>query len=564
MLAHFLIQKTGTGTLNREDIDLLRTGCFVFVPRPSGGVVSLIDLSRRSRLLGMALPRMLFYFSSVYRHRIVAGGVTGVHVVSSRSARVPPLPVQRGPFEIWKNALPGGIVPDVVVAQVHEPGKEHLVDFLAYRQGRTVEVRNASADVSVRWIAGHSRGRTLRLLLEDGGLEREVLPADLGGTFAYGQFHDWIRSRLSVEGAMAAAPLHPNRIPGVSFDRRSFATAAPVPRRRRRRLSSTRASDSRFAKQWPEMCFDNNAHVGQEEQPATASDASKLVEQDLRAIAKAMQPNTNMRYNNNSNDHGHGMSIMTTTTSGRVGHEMGSAEESRASVENSTYAMGPGMLHNIPQRGATLPAASNNAMLCEHSCDAWLRADTATGGAVLQHFNQHTTKAGSSAGSTFRATATQHTGHEASVRPYTNDVMSPLELSASLCDAARGTLPALDAITAMGQQAPTPQATHKPYQHKKLSVRTRMGEAPNRLFPKQCTAALPPPEHPSIPPLINAKRRRRSDPEREELQSKIDELETRNETVRQANQRLEHFIAQARYVVAVAQDRSQQGAHAAW
>ena len=64
-------------------------------------------------------------------------------------------------------------------------------------------------------------------------------------------------------------------------------------------------------------------------------------------------------------------------------------------------------------------------------------------------------------------------------------------------------------------------------------------------------------EHPTIPPLVNARRHRKFDPEQVKLEAEIDELEARNEKVRQANHRLEHSMARARYAVAVAQQSEQ-------
>ena len=88
----------------------------------------------------------------------------------------------------------------MIVAQTSEVGKEHLVDFNAYRLRRTEEYRS---NLSIERVVGNSPFETLQIL-EQYGLERNLIPNSLGGNFDYGKFDEWIQTRLQLEASIAS------------------------------------------------------------------------------------------------------------------------------------------------------------------------------------------------------------------------------------------------------------------------------------------------------------------------------------------------------------------------
>ena len=222
--------KTGRGALTKEDIELLRSGFIVILPRRKGGLLALIDLSRLPRPLGDAFPRILLYISMIHQGQGIAG-MTCLHVVTS--AKRPRLELQRNPVELFRKALPGGAtnVPKLFVAQAYEEGKQHLIDFMGYEVSRIEEFRNK---INAEMIAGTSFANTLSLL-ELRGLERDLLPRCLGGSYDYRQYDDFIRTRLSIEGIMSAAPIFPNNLALMSPYTEN--SAAIIPRQALRHTS---------------------------------------------------------------------------------------------------------------------------------------------------------------------------------------------------------------------------------------------------------------------------------------------------------------------------------------
>eukprot|EP00977_Amphora_coffeiformis_P027972 scaffold34676_cov176-Amphora_coffeaeformis.AAC.1 len=197
------MNQTGSGALSRDDVEILRSGYIVIVPRPSGGILALFDESKLQRAADDSKLRVIFYFSSLYSE-YAAFGKTIIHVVTS--AKRPELDLDTQEWQIRKKAMPGsGLVqPKTIVAQAYEEGKQELIDYLAYR---TLSIEEFKTQMRPQRIAGNSVRNTLTLL-EELGLERSLLPRCLGGDFDYSQFDEWIRVRLSIEGGMSAAPLH--------------------------------------------------------------------------------------------------------------------------------------------------------------------------------------------------------------------------------------------------------------------------------------------------------------------------------------------------------------------
>ena len=193
-----------------DDIEFLRTGFFVPLVRPSGGMICLVDISKLPRPMGDAFPRLLMYFSSLFRGQASRSpdGITIIHVVTS--AKRVNIELQRNPVELFRKAMHGKRkrAPKIVVAQAYEEGKEHLIDFLGFQLSRTEEFRT---NLKAECVAGKSYGETLHLLQEK-GLEREFLPRCLGGTYDYKKHDEWIRTRLCIEDIMSAVPIRTNTL----------------------------------------------------------------------------------------------------------------------------------------------------------------------------------------------------------------------------------------------------------------------------------------------------------------------------------------------------------------
>ena len=201
------LNQTGRGALSPEDVTLLRTGYYVLLPRAQHGVQIIFDETRLPCAAGHTTTRLVFYLTHLYGD-ISRYGISFVHVVTS--GKRPPPDIKLEGWDIYRAALPIRVNQKIVVAQAYEPDKSHLLQYLAFQTQRTAQFRSRQP---VALVAGSSFTHTLKLLEQDHGLDRALLPRCLGGNFDYSLFQDWIRMRLSVEGAMAAAPVVANHLP---------------------------------------------------------------------------------------------------------------------------------------------------------------------------------------------------------------------------------------------------------------------------------------------------------------------------------------------------------------
>ena len=182
-----------------KDIEILRSGFVVVIPRPNKGLVILLDESRLPRDPGASLLRILFYYKVLNSGDNPKAG-TFVHIVTS--AHRHRISMDTEPHQIFSKVLATRTMPKLVVAQAYEENKKHLVEFNAYRVKRTEEFRSQRHVVH---IAGNSVNETA-LQLQSCGIERQYFPPCLGGQFDYTFFDRWVKKRLSIEGAMSAAP----------------------------------------------------------------------------------------------------------------------------------------------------------------------------------------------------------------------------------------------------------------------------------------------------------------------------------------------------------------------
>lgn len=247
-----LIQ-TGTGALNRDDIELLRTGSYVVIPRPSpsaDSTVLLYDESRLPRPAGKSLVRCVFYLASVFRQ--YTNNITFVHVVTAGTR--PPVDLDPSRWATFKTSLPIR-VQSIIVAQAHEgPGREALIDYMAFQSTKATEFKS---QLRAHRIAAPTPAGTLALLQQGWGLEAECLPRSLGGSYDCNkQFAEWIRMRLSIEDVTSAAPLRcykPSIVPQVtsihSVARRGVLCRVADEQMRRKRRKALEGSAATAAAQ---------------------------------------------------------------------------------------------------------------------------------------------------------------------------------------------------------------------------------------------------------------------------------------------------------------------------
>lgn len=88
-----------------------------------------------------------------------------------------------------------------------------MVDYLGFQTQRTAEFKNGGRPiprVAARSLA--ETWKTLKTTLGNGnndcGISPNFFPPCLGGFYNYRSFDEFIRSRLTIEGVMSAAPLH--------------------------------------------------------------------------------------------------------------------------------------------------------------------------------------------------------------------------------------------------------------------------------------------------------------------------------------------------------------------
>lgn len=188
--------QTGHGALKPEDIRILRSGYIKWVLSHVHGHVLILDFTLLPAGAAYMQPQMSFYLAT-----ICPFPVTGLFVV--RSGERPPIVFDSEMRRLILSSTAMRPV-QIVVAQAYEPGREHLLEFLAQQQCLVTKA-NYQHDVNAV-VKGHSAMQTLHAL-QDKGFDRLCLPVELGGHVNASTFSDWIRMRLSMEDAMGAAPI---------------------------------------------------------------------------------------------------------------------------------------------------------------------------------------------------------------------------------------------------------------------------------------------------------------------------------------------------------------------
>lgn len=205
------MNQTGTGALSMDDVEALRSGFMVILPRPNGGYLSLRDESRCPHMPQIVAVRILFYWYTNWSEMGRSENSVLVHVITS--GKRPPMNLGTNGWKAFFQALPVNRVPKVFVVQAYEYGKKELIDYYGFQQVRNAQFKS---QLKVEHIVGDSVQSTLDQL-DKFGIERQLMPRNLGGTYDYFRFDNWIRSRLTVEGSLS---LHPIRINFVSYGAR--------------------------------------------------------------------------------------------------------------------------------------------------------------------------------------------------------------------------------------------------------------------------------------------------------------------------------------------------------
>ena len=225
------LQQTGSGALWPTDVEILKSGYFVMLIRPSGGVVALADFSRMPIYSEHAMVRLMFYINHLF-HNESRKGYTCITLENGDLTASKPLTEEAQ--MVYVVAFPVKIhqCKIYVVQACFEPGKEALMDYVTH-QGS--EVIRQTTKNTVNRILGQSIHQTFQYLqIATGGMERECLPLSVGGTYDYNvHFKDWLRERMSIEFAQ----LHPQRVG------RSSCMIAPMPPYHRQSIDESEKDD---------------------------------------------------------------------------------------------------------------------------------------------------------------------------------------------------------------------------------------------------------------------------------------------------------------------------------
>lgn len=244
--------QTGKGALSAQDIEVLRTGYSAVFSRPTQGMLVVYNRSRLKHFDADIHMRNVMYICTVFTDKVAqtrGGGC--VYVVQSAMALAPD--ISPAMWEMFRAALPLKLPRQFAIVQAYEgEGKKRLLDFLAYQQARTTEFRSRRRPER---LVGYSFRHTLELC-EQKGIERQYLPACLGGDYRYSQFDEWIRRRIAIENMQWSAPVDPNHRITTSLLSMPLQTrnggkrkTAILPRKRKSPYSSAASTDDESRKQ---------------------------------------------------------------------------------------------------------------------------------------------------------------------------------------------------------------------------------------------------------------------------------------------------------------------------
>jgi len=163
--------------------------------------VCISDSSRLPKGLNIIDPAVFFYVQSVFlSEKMEEDGLIMFHAVNSDHRPIND-PSAMDTVRKLRACLPFK-TKKIVVGRSYEPDREHLVDYMGFHQHRLSQTIFGSSEI----VSGKSVRDTVNGL-EEKGLDRRCIPLSFGGDYVYYEnFNDWIRSRLTIEGAMTGAP----------------------------------------------------------------------------------------------------------------------------------------------------------------------------------------------------------------------------------------------------------------------------------------------------------------------------------------------------------------------
>ena len=176
------MRQTGTGALNMEDIEFLRTGYMVCWDVPGRGLQVVYDHSRLKHFHIHTHMRIAMYIMTMFTEPI-SQSLGGGCVFVVHSGRRPPSDMSRQAWEMYRLAMPCKFPRQVIVAQAFEVDKSGLIDFLAFQEQRTAQFRSQLP--SHMLVADSSQGMMSKLQAR--GMARYFIPQCLGGDYRYEQ-----------------------------------------------------------------------------------------------------------------------------------------------------------------------------------------------------------------------------------------------------------------------------------------------------------------------------------------------------------------------------------------
>lgn len=183
--------------LTPEELHVLRTGYFA-----GGGDTWSFDLGRVPKdTSNFFYPRVLFYILTAE----AANFSQGIHLLwNVTSAATAEHPSPEGSKRLLES-LPIK-VSNVCVALTYTQGREHLLDYLGFKQHRFAQI-NMKQDV--KYVAAETPSESLKQLTQL-GCSKEWVPQSLGGDFDYSRhFVNWLAKRQSLEdGLIAGGVVH--------------------------------------------------------------------------------------------------------------------------------------------------------------------------------------------------------------------------------------------------------------------------------------------------------------------------------------------------------------------
>lgn len=185
---------TGTGVLTPQQVDIIRSGFVKVVSSPANGTVFMTDFSLLPKGAGHHQVEALFYFLTLHPVELKS-----LFVV--RRGDRPPMSFTDLVKRIMDSCA--AVIKGTFVAQAYEgAGFCHLLDYLGYQQAKMSELNTGKP---INHIAGDSMQSTLQQL-QVHGFDINCLPTALGGNVTRSAFDNFVRTRMSVEDIMAAAP----------------------------------------------------------------------------------------------------------------------------------------------------------------------------------------------------------------------------------------------------------------------------------------------------------------------------------------------------------------------